>query len=293
MSLPSTIHAIWQRWSIPLSLLSRPPIPPTAPKPTSTNLPILGDPGFFRRRWDWWLRCTSASPTGHFTYNIGRNTAVGVSGIAGRKFFFESKDLGLSEGYAVLFGQAPSYNQETELEDGFDKWFSGRLTEMLRPQTLARTLPIMMRDVRGVMDRIATENKDGLCDPYDVIYKLVFLVNMRTVGCKEIADDPKLLRQVLHFYEMIEESATATGIVFPWLLTPAKIRRTYAGARLYMIFNGIARERRRLEKEVDDPLQVLLNRGDSIEKIIAVCWRNSLFCYDQGKYSKANIYTSS
>jgi hypothetical protein len=194
---------------------------------------------------------------------------VGVSGAAGRKLFFESKDLGLTEGYAVLFGQAPKYNESTELEEGFDKWFSGRLLEMLRPQTLNRALPVMLRDVRGTMERIATAEL-GLCDPYDVIYKLVFLVNMRTVGCKEIADDPKLLRKVLHFYEMIEESATATGIIFPWLLTPAKVRRTYAGARLYMIFNGIARERRRLGKEVDDPLQMLLNRGDSIEKIIAV-----------------------
>ena len=171
----------------------------------------------------------------------------------------------------MLFGQAPSYNQDTEQEEGFDKWFGGRLLEMLRPQTLSRALPVMLRDVRGTMEQIASSGKDGLCDPYDVIYKLVFLVNMRTVGCKEIADDPKLLRKVLHFYEMIEESATATGIIFPWLLTPAKLRRTYAGARLYMIFSGIARERTRLGKEVDDPLQMLLNRGDSIEKIIAVC----------------------
>lgn len=76
----------------------------------------------------------------------------------------------------------------------------------------------------------------------------MFTVHMRTVGCKEVADDDMLLRKVLHFYEMIEESSTATKIMFPRLLTPAKIKRTYTEARLYMMFNNIAKEMERLER---------------------------------------------
>jgi hypothetical protein len=282
MSIPTSIAALSDRYPLPLSLLflatlcialhrllSRPTLPAHAPVLTTTNLPLLGDINFFLRRWTWWLKSMSASPTGHFTYNIGSYTAVGVSGPTGRKLFFDSKDLGLSEGYAVLFGQTPDYNRSEEQTEGFDKWFSGRLLEMLKLPNLSKILAVMMADARAVMEEIAL-SKNGMCDPYDVIYKLVFLVNMRTVGCKEVADDPALLRRVLHFYEMIEESSTATGIIFPWLLTPAKIKRTYAGARLYMIFNNIAKERKKLEKEIDDPLQFLLNKGDGIDKIIAV-----------------------
>ena len=281
METSTSLHSFWQRWSIQVCifailavtvsirrLLWRPPLPKSSPKPTTTNYPIIGDLGFFRERWDWWRRAMAQSSTGSFSYHIGRNTVVGVSGEKGRKLFFDSKDLGFSEGYAVLFGQAPEY-QGPEGEEGFSKWFSGRLLEMLRVQNIEKILPAMLGDARKAMERIAS-SKDGICDPYDVIYKLVFLVNMRTVGCKEIADDEQLMRKVLSLYETIEESSTATGIIFPWLLTPSKIKRTYAGGRLYMIFNNIAKERKKLEKEIDDPLQFLLNKGDDMQKIIAV-----------------------
>jgi hypothetical protein len=168
----------------------------------------------------------------------------------------------------VLFGQAPEHSGP-EATEGFDKWFSIRLLEMLKQHNLVKVLPQMLNDARRTMDSI-TASPDAMCDPYDVIYKLVFLINMRTVGCKEIADNKDLLVKVLHFYEMIEESSTATGIIFPWLLTPSKIKRTYAGGRLYMIFNNIAKERTRAGKEVDDPLQFLLDKGDQMDKIIAV-----------------------
>lgn len=140
---------------------------------------------------------------------------------------------------------------------------------MLKQHNLMKVLPQMLHDAQTTIESIAS-NLNGLCDPYDVIYKLVFLINMRTVGCKEIADNRELMVKVLHFYEMIEESSTATGIIFPWLLTPSKIKRTYAGGRLYMIFNNIAKERKKAGKEVDDPLQFLLDKGDQMDKIIAV-----------------------
>lgn len=282
MSVATNINDIWHRWSLQICLLAfvaiaiiiqrllwRPSLSKSAPKATSTDYPVIGDPGFFTSRWDWWQRAVAQSSTGNFSYHIGKNTVVGVSGEKGRKLFFDSKDLGFSEGYAVLFGQAPDYNHPTEGEEGFDKWFGVRLLEMLKVHNLVKVLPLMLEDARQTTDTIAT-SENALCDPYDVIYKLVFLINMRTVGCKEIADDPKLLRRVLNHYEMIEDSSTATGIIFPWLLTPSKIKRTYAGARLYMTFNNIAKERKKLEKEVDDPLQFLLSKGDGMDKIIAV-----------------------
>jgi sterol 14-demethylase len=229
---------------------------------------VFGDLGFFRERWDWWQRSVAQSTTGSFLYHIGQYTVVGVSGQEGRKFFFESKDLGFSEGYAVLFGQAPDYTGP-EGEEGFSKWFSTRLVEMVKQPNLVKILPEILQDARRTIDTIATSEKD-LCDPFTVIYKLVFLIHLRTVGCKEIADDQKQLERVLHLYEIIENSSTVTGIIFPWLLTPSKIKRMYAGGRLYMIFNSIANARKKLDKEVEDPLQSLLNKGDDMQKIIAV-----------------------
>ena len=283
MEVTTSIHSIWDRWFLQISIFAlialavfiqrflwRPALPANAPKPTKSNWPIIGDLGFFRERWDWWNTAVAQSSTGNFSYHIGQNTVVGVSGEKGRKWFFDNKDLGFSEGYAVLFGQAPDY-QGPEEEEGFDKWFSGRLLEMLKQHNLVKVLPLMLKDARRTMDGI-TKTPGGICDPYDVIYKLVFLINMRTVGCKEIADDEQLMRKVLGFYEMIEESSTSTGIIFPWLPTPSKIKRTYAGGRLYMIFNNIGNERKKLDKKIDDPLQLLIDKGDDMQKIIAVSY---------------------
>jgi len=49
--------------------------------------------------------------------------------------FFESKDLGFSEGYAVLFGQAPkvqAHDDGAGKDDDLNNHFSRRLTYLLK-----------------------------------------------------------------------------------------------------------------------------------------------------------------
>jgi sterol 14-demethylase len=91
------------------------------------------------------------------------------------------------------------------------------------------------------------------------------------VGCNEIANDPELLKKTLHHFETIESSATATTIIFPWLPSPALIKRTIAGAKLYMIFQRIVNNRKKTARTEDDPLQHLIDSGDDMQSIIAVC----------------------
>lgn len=93
---------------------------------------------------------------------------------------------------------------------------------------------------------------------------------MRTVGCNEIADDPTLLAKTLSLFETIEHSATPTGIIFPWLPTLAKLKRTVAGGRLYMIFQQIVNKRKRTGKRENDALQFMIDQGDDVVKIISV-----------------------
>jgi len=93
---------------------------------------------------------------------------------------------------------------------------------------------------------------------------------MRIVGCDDIAEDPALLQKTLGLYELIENSATPTAIMFPWFPSIAVIKRTIAGGRLYMIFKNIVDERKKTGKRRDDPLQFLIDEGDSMERIIEV-----------------------
>lgn len=93
---------------------------------------------------------------------------------------------------------------------------------------------------------------------------------MRTVGCKDIAEDPKLLHKTLGLFETIEQSSTPAAIILPRFPTLALIKRTIAGGRLYMIFKKIVDDRRKTGKREDDPLQHLIDQNDSINEIIQV-----------------------
>lgn len=93
---------------------------------------------------------------------------------------------------------------------------------------------------------------------------------MRIVGCDEIADDPVLLATTLSLFETVESSATATAVLFPWFPSPAIIKRTIAGTRLYLIVKSVIEKRVKSGERRDDPLQYLLDQGDEIPAIIEV-----------------------
>jgi sterol 14-demethylase len=114
-------------------------------------------------------------------------------------------------------------------------------------------------------------------DPFDEIYKIVFQLTMRAVGCDDIAEDPALLKKTLSLYETIDSSTTPATVIFPWFPTPALIKRTVAGARLYMMLQKIAERRRKNNVRGEDALQFLLDQGDTMDKIIAVSNHQSLY----------------
>jgi hypothetical protein len=114
------------------------------------------------------------------------------------------------------------------------------------------------------------ENPSGVTDPFQSIYEVVYQLTMRTVACDDIADSPELLARTLQLYTTIDGSATPTAIMFPWFPSPAVIKRTIAGGRLYMIINKIVNERKTTGARGEDPLQFLIDEGDSMTEIIEV-----------------------
>ena len=94
---------------------------------------------------------------------------------------------------------------------------------------------------------------------------------MRTVGCDDIAEDRALLDKTLDYFEMVEGSSGNLAVMFPWLPSPALIRRNYAGTRLHMIFKTIVDNRKKTGKRREDPLQYLIDQGSDMYHIIQVC----------------------
>jgi hypothetical protein len=71
---------------------------------------------------------------------------------------------------------------------------------------------------------------------------------MRSVGCHEIADDPKLLSQTMNYMRIFGRNHTPGHIMFPWLPTLGLLRRYYAGDGIYAILDKIIRQRKKEAK---------------------------------------------
>lgn len=93
---------------------------------------------------------------------------------------------------------------------------------------------------------------------------------MRTVGCNEVANNSELVKETMRLNQTIELMGTPMAIMFPWFPSPGVIRNFYAGTKLYMIFDEVAKARRAEGRKEQDAMQALLDQGDSVKDILGV-----------------------
>lgn len=262
-------------------LLQKPKFATNAPKMADDAWPILGAYSFFTKRWEFFTRAASLSHTGNFSFYAGQWPVIGVTGEEGRKAFFDSKFLDPTEGHKALMAGAPSISKgnnpfaEDIINPNESAWYIKRLAAVLKGHQLERGLEQILLDAREDFDNMAS-NPAGMTDPFDSIYRMIFHVSMRTLACKEIADDPVLLDRCLYLFENVESNISSFAIMFPWLPLPSRAKRTYAGFQMYMIFKRIVDDRKRTGRREDDALQFLLDQGDDLTHIITASFVPSL-----------------
>ncbi|CZR62535.1 uncharacterized protein PAC_12432 [Phialocephala subalpina] len=246
-----------------------------APKRLKEGYPIFGTLRFFTARWDLFQHAKAQTPSGNFSFFVGKHPVIGLTGEKARHVFFQSRDLGFTEGYAVLFGQSPN-TLKTKPGEAIDTdqkfagpggFFIKRMTHMISSANFGRNLPKLLKDTRFRINEL-DQNPTGITDPFESIYMIVYQLTMRMVGCDDIADNQELLMKTLRYYEKIDSSATPIAVMYPWFPSPAVVKRTYAASRLYMIVNKIVEERKKTGVKGDDPLQYLIEQGDSMFRII-------------------------
>ncbi|KAJ0108112.1 hypothetical protein J7T55_007231 [Diaporthe amygdali] len=250
----------------------QPSFPKTAPKQIKEGYPLLGALRLFTKRADFCNDALAQSKTGNFSFYFGKHRLVGVSGIEGRKTFFDSKDMNMSEGYAVMFTASPQVGKQNEpgAASEFSQWFSRTITKLMKKENFVRNLRLLTTDTATALDAIVKRNggNTGIFDPFDDIYKIVYQLTMRTVGATEIAESPQLMNRTLGLFEEIEENMSTTRIIFPWLPTLGYIRQTLAGGKLYVVFDKIAKERKKTGKTHEDAFQFLLDTGEDMVRIL-------------------------
>jgi cytochrome P450 len=260
--------------SVAYYLFSRPSFPKNAPPLTSEAFPVIGSLQFFTERWDFFQRAAALSKSNHFSFYAGQWPVVALRGEEGRKVFFESKSLGFAEGYgALLQGSPPVKKDNNPLEEtggyqkDFSAYFSKRIVTLLKGNTLKQGLPRMLKDARAAFDKLAAD-PSRTTDPFDSIYRLVYLFTMRTVACNEIADNPALLAKTLGLFESVEGAVSPLLIMYPWLPLWGKLKRISGGGQLYMILKGIVDTRKKTGTRGEDALQYLMDQGDSLMEMI-------------------------
>lgn len=79
-------------------IIWQPPFPLAAPPLLKESLPIVGALRFFSARATFCKDGASKTKTGNYSFYFGKYRIVGLSGLEGRKAFYQSKDFSLFEG---------------------------------------------------------------------------------------------------------------------------------------------------------------------------------------------------
>jgi hypothetical protein len=284
-------------------LFSRPALHPKAPPLTHGVYPILGALKFFTRRWDFFRDAARLSPTGNFSFFVGRKLVVGLTTEASRQVFFDNRHFGFAEGYgglaegfSVLFGPSAGASkaakklkeqiaaaggdektmQEAEDKMNFSKFFNSRMVRVLRTDAMQRNLPKLIGDVRARLQDLAATIPDkgfkdeAVVDPFDNIFKIAFQLTIRSVGCGDIADDLELMGKMMHWYHLVDSLTSPTAVMYPWIPTWGMFKRTVAGMRLFEIVKKIGDERLRTGKRGEDAMQIMMDQGDDMGHIVGV-----------------------
>ncbi len=224
------------------------------------------------RSRSFWKNSMDNSKTGNFSFWLGKNHVVGVSGEAARKSFLDNYQLDRVSA-APLHGVGPEI--VPPIHDIFKNashkghsYFQRRVLDLMKSEYLEKRLPRVTRDARIAFEAMA-KNPSGITNPIDACYRLVLAQGCRIMCTDEISDTPKLLDSYLHYTSMLQHISSGHTVAVPWLPSLSHMKRQYCRNRLNNLVTPIVE--RRMEKgapRAEDALQIFIDNGDSKDYII-------------------------
>lgn len=140
---------------------------------------------------------------------------------------------------------------------------------------MATKLPYMISDVEATMSGLANAptNKDGwaVMNPFYDVYRLIFRLSNRALGAFEIAEDDKLLDEVLNVFRQFEHYENPTRIIAPWIPTMDHFWRGYYALQLYLRLLSVIKKRKKSGVVIPDTMQYLLDQNYSMQELVMVC----------------------
>ncbi|KAK0727678.1 cytochrome P450 [Lasiosphaeria miniovina] len=223
------------------------------------------------RRRGMFMEGRGYSATGNFSFFVGRKHIVSLGGLDGRKTFFESKNLSVSQGAIELLAGLVSTNDDRE-DYGAQDFIKSFLT-LTRPEILARKLPVLTDDIHDFRQRLSLAPASPanpqwrVINPFETVYPLMFKLILRVVGVSEWLEDAKALDRALWAFCGFESNCSRTRIVFPSLVTLTHAKKLFFGAILYMAIEKVVKQRK-AGKRRDDALQFLLDQDKDVVRFL-------------------------
>ncbi|RAL03320.1 uncharacterized protein BO80DRAFT_442994 [Aspergillus ibericus CBS 121593] len=168
-----------------LSLLWKHPFPANAPKFISGS-PLVGAIRLFSDRRGFCHGSKAASPTGNYSYYLGRNRVVGLSGPQGRKTFFEHKDLSLDQGVELFVAVTNVFEQgdDPSLDTHVSYFRSTVRTALQRSQSLELVPAAIEACTTASLNRMLAK---GLIDPFQELGWLYAESTTAALGIDDVA----------------------------------------------------------------------------------------------------------
>ncbi|KAJ3493732.1 hypothetical protein NLG97_g4548 [Lecanicillium saksenae] len=274
----ATFQKTAEMWSVAslvvlLYMSATPKVDKKAPAFTSNATPLIGSWNFFTQKMGFWKAAVDESKTGNFSFWLGKNHVVGVSGEAARKMYLDHRSLHLIKGI-TLIGHGPDFidGRSTVIHDIWKgvgssgrTYAQRRLLELQKSENLEKRLPLVTRDARRAFEAIA-DNAATVTNPSKTCFRIVIAQGSRIVGADEIADDPKLLSALLGYIPILQFTNSLHLLAMPWLsyFSPAYWKRRYGRWGLTKIVTPLVHKRmQKGAPRVDDALQYLIDAGDS------------------------------
>lgn len=96
---PATVYIVLGALAtyVLVSAVRRPSLHRYAPKLAAEGWPVVGSWAFWSERTEFLLRGAARAKSGQFSFWFGPHYVVGLSGLEGRKAFFETREMGMQE----------------------------------------------------------------------------------------------------------------------------------------------------------------------------------------------------
>ncbi|KAF3763196.1 cytochrome P450 [Cryphonectria parasitica EP155] len=251
-----------------------PKVDKNSPAFTTDTLPFVGSWRFLTQKMDFWRDSVQKSKTGHFSFWLGKNHVVAVSGEAARKWYLDDRRLCSVRG-VQLIGHGPDigppfkdiHNAKTPAGSTY---FQRRLLELQKTEQLTKRLPAVTRDAHTAFAGLA-RRPTNIINPAAECYRIVIQQSTRVFCADELSDDPSIVDTIFGYLMILRSTSSLHLMAVPWLrLTSlAYWKRVYGRWGLHSIVAPMIKQRMSPgASRANDAVQTLIDLGDSQEHII-------------------------